>query len=195
MAHVQELLSLRGKTALITGATGHLGSAMATALAEAGARVIVSSRDRERAEEVVRHLPVEDGRRHENIALDHLDEASIADGFSEAVERGGAVDILVNNGHAALGADWESVTAEQFSEHLTNATGYFLLARRHDRENAASGTTIITDGNFLPCPKSYALLKHRVLLPACNIFSVVIDGEFVPCYFSPPVSITWIAAS
>lgn len=137
MAHVQELLSLRGKTALITGATGHLGSAMATALAEAGARVIVSSRDRERAEEVVRHLPVEDGRRHEGIALDHLDEASIADGFSEAVERGGAVDILVNNGHAALGADWESVTAEQFSEHLTNATGYFLLAR-HFRDHVVA---------------------------------------------------------
>jgi hypothetical protein len=40
---VTELLSLRGRTALITGATGHLGSAMAGALAEAGASVIVES--------------------------------------------------------------------------------------------------------------------------------------------------------
>lgn len=129
MPHVQELLSLRGKTALITGATGHLGSAMAAALAEAGARVIVSSRDRERAEEVVERLPAEDGQRHRGIALDHMDETSVAEGFAKAVEMCGAVDVLINNGHAALAADWESVTADQFSQHLTNATGYFLLAR------------------------------------------------------------------
>jgi gluconate 5-dehydrogenase len=39
------------------------------------------------------------------------------------------IDILVNNGHEALAADWTSVTAEQFSRQLANATGYFLLAR------------------------------------------------------------------
>lgn len=43
---LSELFSLEGKTALITGATGHLGSAMAVALADAGATVVVSSRRR-----------------------------------------------------------------------------------------------------------------------------------------------------
>ncbi len=45
------------------------------------------------------------------------------------VARAGQVDILVNNGHEALGNDLTTVTAEQFSRHLANATGYFILAR------------------------------------------------------------------
>ena len=41
----------------------------------------------------------------------------------------GAIDILVNNGHEPLAADWTNVTAEQFSRQLDNATGYFVLSR------------------------------------------------------------------
>ncbi len=41
----QELFDLTGKVALITGGTGHLGSAMALALAEAGASVVITSRE------------------------------------------------------------------------------------------------------------------------------------------------------
>jgi len=55
---IQELFDLRGKTCLITGATGHLGSAMASALAEAGACVIGSSRKLAEAQRVAAALPV-----------------------------------------------------------------------------------------------------------------------------------------
>ena len=53
-----QLFDLSGKTVLITGASGWLGSAMAEGLAEAGASVVVSSRNRERATAVARSLPV-----------------------------------------------------------------------------------------------------------------------------------------
>src|SRR5690606_32889172 len=46
-----------------------------------------------------------------------------------ALEATGGIDVLVNNGHEGLSRDWTDVTPEQFSRHLTNATGYFLLAR------------------------------------------------------------------
>ena len=42
---IHELFDLSGKVALITGATGFLGSAMSRALSEAGASVVISSRD------------------------------------------------------------------------------------------------------------------------------------------------------
>ena len=113
---VTELLSLHGKVALITGATGHLGSAMAAALAEAGATVIASSRRIGAAKAVADGLPRSGEAKHFGVAIDHTDEKSIRDGFAAAVEHAGQIDILVNNGHDAIGVDWTTVTAEQFSE-------------------------------------------------------------------------------
>jgi gluconate 5-dehydrogenase len=136
---VTDLLSLRGKTALITGATGHLGSAMAAALAEAGASVVVSSRTLESAEAAAAVLPRVGGTTHHAVAIDHMDEASINAGFAAGVSKAGRIDVLVNNGHEPLGADWTTVTAEQFNRQLANATGYFVLARLL-REHAASRT-------------------------------------------------------
>jgi NAD(P)-dependent dehydrogenase (short-subunit alcohol dehydrogenase family) len=49
--------------------------------------------------------------------------------FERALQLAGRIDVLLNNGHEPLAADWTSVTAEQFTRHLANATGYFELAR------------------------------------------------------------------
>ena len=45
---IQELFDLSGKVALVTGGTGYLGTAFSHALAEAGASVVISSRDEAR---------------------------------------------------------------------------------------------------------------------------------------------------
>jgi gluconate 5-dehydrogenase len=126
---VQSLFDLRGRVALVTGATGHLGGAMARALAEAGATVAVASRDGARAAQVAAELPGNEGPAHVGVSLDHLDELSIKAAVDDVVARLGGIDVLVNNGHEVLAADWTTVTGEQFSRHLANATGYFLLAR------------------------------------------------------------------
>jgi NAD(P)-dependent dehydrogenase (short-subunit alcohol dehydrogenase family) len=126
---VRELFNLSGKVALITGATGHLGSAMADALAEAGASVIASSRRLADAQGVAQRLPRVGATKHHAIELDHTSESSIQRGFDAAIEAAGRIDILINNGHDPLGADWRTVTAEQFTRQLANATGYFLLSR------------------------------------------------------------------
>ncbi len=123
------LFDLTGKTALITGASGYLGSAMAGALVEAGCRLVVTSRDAGRAAAIAAALPPVDGAEHVGIALDHMDEDSINRGFSEALEKTNGLDILVNNGNEALGKDWKDVSAKEFNRQLANQTGYFLLAR------------------------------------------------------------------
>ena len=127
---IHELFDLTGRVALITGASGWLGSNMAAALAEAGATVIVASRDAERGRKAAAGLPAEKGNPHHCVVLDQLDDESIQSGFDAAVAAAGKLDILINNGHAANGHDLTDVTAEQFNRVLANATGWFLLARR-----------------------------------------------------------------
>ena len=127
---VLQLFDLTGRVSLITGAGGYLGSAMARALAESGARVIASSRDRARADAAAAALPDPKGVGHFGIALDHMEEASIERGVAEAIERAGQIDVLVNNGQEPVRRDWTDVTGSEFTRQLANATGYFLLARQ-----------------------------------------------------------------
>ncbi|NOX55610.1 MAG: SDR family oxidoreductase [Planctomycetes bacterium] len=143
---VQQLFDLTGKRVLITGASGYLGGAMARALAEAGATVVASSRELAKAEAVAASLPAGADRVHRAVRLDHMDEASLREGFQQAVEQAGGLDVLVNNGHEPLAADWKDVTAEQFTRQLANATGYFLLARLlrdHVVERGTTGSVIM----------------------------------------------------
>lgn len=146
---------LDGKSALVTGASGHLGFAMAEALAEAGAQVIVSSRDLGRARETASRLPAAD-KPHQAVRLDQLDEASVREGFEQANKLAGGIDVLVNNGHEPLGADWKSVTAAEFNRQLENLTGYFLLCRLfHEKAVTRGGGSIVLLGSMYGLVGSY----------------------------------------
>ena len=170
---VQELFDLHGKTCLITGATGHLGSTMAVALAEAGSNVIVSSRKLSDARRVVAALPVRHGdQKHHAVVLDQMeDEQSIQQAFNRAAEATGRIDVLVNNGHEALGFDWTNVSGDQFNRQLANATGYFLLAR-HVRNYAAARSA---PASIIMLGSMYGLVgSSRVDLQACKLeYSIV----------------------
>ena len=126
---IQELFDLTGRAALITGASGWLGSSFARALAEAGASVVVSSRDKARAEETAAALPSPGGAAHFGVQLDHMDGDSIEAGFRDAVAAAGKLDVLVNNGLEANSKSIADVTFEEFARHQANNAGYFALAR------------------------------------------------------------------
>ncbi len=159
---VQQLFDLSGKAALVTGGTGYLGTAISQTLAEAGASVVISSRERTRAQAAAAQLPRSGGATHYGAELDHMDEDSLKAGFGEALECAGKIDILINNGHEADGHDLTSVSSEQFSRQLGNATGYFLLARMlHDHvvDRGAAGNVILLGsmyGLVASYPDAYA---------------------------------------
>ena len=114
---VSELFDLSGRTALITGGTGYLGTAFSQALAEVGASVVISSRDAARAQAATDALPKVNGAKHHGVSLDQTDAESIREGFQQAVEAAGVIDILINNGLAATSGDLTSVTFEEFAQH------------------------------------------------------------------------------
>jgi NAD(P)-dependent dehydrogenase (short-subunit alcohol dehydrogenase family) len=154
---IQQLFDLGGKAALITGGTGWLGTALARALAEAGASVVVTSRDRGRAQAAADALPRSGVAKHCGTALDYGDPASIERGVAGAIDAAGRIDILVNNGYERVPADLTNVTAEQFNRQLANATGCFLLAR-HVRDHAVArggGASIIMLGSMYGIVGSY----------------------------------------
>ena len=177
---VQELFDLGGRTALITGGSGYLGQSFARALAEAGASVVVASRDQSRAQSVVDDLPTVGKATHHAVVLDHLDELSVNAGFDAAVEAVGQVDILINNGQQGHSLDLTNVTAEAFGKDLQNATGYFILARRmrdHLVERDAPGSIVMIgsmygvvgsypdayDGVCVASPVQYHTLKGGII--------------------------------
>jgi gluconate 5-dehydrogenase len=127
---------LSGRRALVTGATSGLGRAMAEALAQAGATVALTSRDRSRAESVARGL----GKRVIGAQLDVRDERSVQTAVDEMYERLGGLDLLVNN--AGIGMRtvnprfltspqpfWEVSPAGYRDVLETKVTGCFLVAR------------------------------------------------------------------
>jgi NAD(P)-dependent dehydrogenase (short-subunit alcohol dehydrogenase family) len=96
---------LQGRTALVTGATGGIGRAVAIALAAEGARIVVTGRDAERGAQVV-------GRIRDGGGQAEFVKADLAGGgaavralVEEATEAvGGPIDILVNNAAVLIGA-------------------------------------------------------------------------------------------
>ncbi len=140
---IQELFNLQGKVALLTGAAGWLGSAMSRALAEAGATLVVTSREADKAQEFAATLP---GTGHLGFGFDQGDTDSIPGFVQEVLTRLGRIDILVNNAYGGTAPSIASATAEDFDRaYHTGVTAYFLLARavaEHLRSRGAPGSII-----------------------------------------------------
>lgn len=154
---IVSLFDLSGRVALITGGCGHLGSAMSRALAEAGASVVLTSRDADKAQAAVESLPVIGTAQHFGIALDHMQPETLVASVQEVLSLAGRIDVLVNNGHEALPVDWTNVTAEQFTRHLANATGYFELSRliRNHAVECSTSASIVLLGSMYGVVGSY----------------------------------------
>jgi NAD(P)-dependent dehydrogenase (short-subunit alcohol dehydrogenase family) len=130
------MAQLSGTRVLVTGGTNGLGLAMARALVQAGARVVLTGREAPRAESVAAEL----GAGATGIALDVRDDSSVSAGVDRVYEILDGLDMLVNNaGIGMLTVNprfmteaqpfWE-VTPDGFRDVLgTKVTGSFLVAR------------------------------------------------------------------
>jgi gluconate 5-dehydrogenase len=127
---------LEGIRTLVTGGTSGLGFAMSEALAEAGARVVLTGRTEQRVQDAAtRIVPGATG-----LILDVRDEQSVSAGVERALTILGGIDVLVNNagiGMRTVNPDfmtepigfWQ-VSPDGFRDLLaTNVLGYYLVAR------------------------------------------------------------------
>ncbi|ORA15000.1 SDR family NAD(P)-dependent oxidoreductase [Mycobacterium asiaticum] len=104
-------MELTGKTVLLTGATGGLGRAIAKALAERRAHLIVSSRKPQELAELVASLP---GGGHRTIVSDLAEPGAGPALLAEA----GPIDVLVSNAALPASGKLDSYTAEQVDRAL-----------------------------------------------------------------------------
>ncbi|MGE8496106.1 MAG: SDR family NAD(P)-dependent oxidoreductase [Pseudomonas sp.] len=121
---------LRGKRALVTGASRGIGAAIALALADKGADVAITyERSAERAAEVVRAIEAK-GRKAIAIQADSADPAAIKRSVDETAQALGGLDILVNNAGIALFNTFAEFSVEDIDALLdVNVRGPILTAQ------------------------------------------------------------------
>lgn len=93
---LQQLIDLKGKTAIVTGGAMGIGLGIARRLAEAGASVVIADRNQDAGAVAVKALQ-EDGRTAEFIMTDVASEQDVKAAADFAVKTYGGIDILVNN--------------------------------------------------------------------------------------------------
>lgn len=119
---------LSGKTALITGGSSGIGEAMAEALGQAGAKIILVARRKPQLEEARERLTAKNVNVISCISadLESLDASSVL--AKEAITSAGQVDILVNGAGVNLRETFMEVSQESWSRqiHLQLSTPFFL---------------------------------------------------------------------
>lgn len=110
-----EMFRLNGRSAIVTGGSGHLGASMCESLAEAGANVIVAGRSIDKCRNAAEKITVLNPEvKIVALAVDVSNRESIRRCFSEAGDRFGKIDILVNNAYYGAGSALETMTDEEW---------------------------------------------------------------------------------
>jgi len=126
---------LKGQKALVTGASSGIGKAVAIALGQAGADVVVNYVGTEGAADEVAAVVAESGVRALAIRADVSQESEVKTMFAKMFKEFGTIDILVNNAGLQKDAPLEEMTLAQWNTVIgVNLTGQFLCAREAVRE-------------------------------------------------------------
>jgi NAD(P)-dependent dehydrogenase (short-subunit alcohol dehydrogenase family) len=145
---VQELFDLRGRVAVVTGGAGLYGRQIAEALAEAGAKTFMASRNLEKLRaqaDIFRKA----GLDVTALQYDQGDEQSMLDLLKQVTDAAGAVDVLVNNSVLRPMHDWTGTAAEFAESMKINATGVFIMTRAFGEHMAERGKgSIINVGSI-----------------------------------------------
>ncbi len=131
MSYLEDLFSVAGKTALVTGAATGIGRMAATGLVMGGATVLIASRKGADCARVAGELNALGGSgRAEGFAGDVGSEEGIAALVAEVRRRTERLDILINNAGITWGAEFEEFPDAAWAKVLAvNVTGLFHLTR------------------------------------------------------------------
>jgi NAD(P)-dependent dehydrogenase (short-subunit alcohol dehydrogenase family) len=169
---VAKLLDLSGRVAIVTGASGGIGSGIARRFGEAGASVVCHYNARkEAADKVVAAIEAAGGKAAA-IQADLSTGAGAAKLIADAVARFGSVEILINNAGLQPAKPLNDVDEADWSEMMAaNVAGPFLLAKAlvdHLRQAGKGGSIVniasIEGHNPAPWHGHYATSKAALLM-------------------------------
>lgn len=174
-----DLFRLDGRIALVTGGAGIYGVHISRALAEAGAHVVIASRNLEQCKKTAGELAGE-GLKVSAAVLDLGSSGSIQALCDEIVSEFGKLDILFNNAVARAGGDPSTVTEEDWvSAMKVNSTGFFMSCKIFGEQmiKQRSGVIVnissiygvvgpnfnIYEGTDITSPANYAFAKGGMI--------------------------------
>jgi rhamnose utilization protein RhaD (predicted bifunctional aldolase and dehydrogenase)/NAD(P)-dependent dehydrogenase (short-subunit alcohol dehydrogenase family) len=152
-------LPLEREVAVITGAAGAIGSAIAQGLLENGCHVAVTDLAGQPLENLVADLKASFGDRVLGVAVDVTDAASVAQGFEAIIKTWGGVDLVIVNAGIALVSSLEAMKLESFQKlERVNTEGTLLTlaeAGRHFKYQGTGGdiVAVSTKNVFAPGAK------------------------------------------
>lgn len=167
MKTVTQLMDLKGRVALITGGAGHIGSAMAEAIAELGGNIVILDIDAQQAEAVASRLVKEYAVETMAIQVDLGNDERVRAMPAEVIKKFGRLDILVNN--AALvgtsnlkgwGVPFKEQSVETWRKAMDiNLTAVFVLTQACAEALEASG-----HGSIINIGSIYGLVGPQMAL-------------------------------
>jgi NAD(P)-dependent dehydrogenase (short-subunit alcohol dehydrogenase family) len=138
MKSIEERFSLKGRVALVTGASSGFGAHFAAVLAQAGARVAVAARRTDRIEAVVRAIKEQRGEAFA-CEIDVASRASINRAFDQIEQKLGTVDIAINNAGLSAAAPFPEMSEGQWTSVLdVNLSGPYHISQEMSRRLIAA---------------------------------------------------------
>lgn len=113
-----DLFSIKDKTAIVTGGPGHLGTAFSEALAEAGANVVIASRNEKKCMELAEGLRNEYNITAVGMELDVSSFDSITKCWEKVYLKTGSIDILVNNATYGASGSIETLSEDDWAKGI-----------------------------------------------------------------------------
>jgi gluconate 5-dehydrogenase len=124
-----DLFDLTGKIALVTGGTHGLGMAIATGLAEAGARIVINDISKEKLDNAVREYSSK-GINAAGYLFDVTDEKSVIEYLDRIGKEVGPIDVLVNNAGIIKRIPMVELSVEDWQQVLNiDLTGPFIMSK------------------------------------------------------------------
>jgi NAD(P)-dependent dehydrogenase (short-subunit alcohol dehydrogenase family) len=127
MSYLEELFSLKGKHAIVTGGGRGIGQVIAVGLAKAGAEIVIISRTG--ADETVKLIEQVGGKAYSLLA-DITNESAVDSVLNEILTRSGSIEILFNNAGTCINKGTLDASIAEWREVIdTNLTGSYIMAR------------------------------------------------------------------